>query len=148
VGGGGTPLPRKLRLASVTIAACHAQRRLDDDRRGQVGPDVSDDQAARAGADQASSADELLFAHGQCLPASQASELRRVDDADRHHDIDEAGPQGSRDPERQNQVGKARHGIHGAHDDVVQPAAAIGADQPKWDADQDRQPHGDESDAD
>src|SRR5919108_3347099 len=67
------------------------ERRVDDDRRDEVGEDLAEEDRPVAGAARARRLQELLLAQREHLAADDAADVRPVDDDDRHDHRGEAG---------------------------------------------------------
>src|SRR5437868_3702033 len=125
------------------------QRRVDDDRRDEVGEKLAEDDGAAARAARPRGLDELLLAQRENLAADDAADVRPVDDddGDDHRPqtrMDEPGratvPERARggDTESEEQNRERERDVDEPRDDGVDPAAEIPGGHPENDTDRDR----------
>ena len=74
--------------------------------------------------------DVLGLLHREHGGAHDAPVERNVDDGHRHHAVDEAGPEGRDDRDREEEVGEGHQGVDRAHDELIHPAAHEAGQQP------------------
>src|ERR1700761_1518463 len=132
------------------------QRRVDQDRRDQVGQQLAEQNVRRAGTHTAGRVDEFALAQGQDLPAHDPAHIgpgEKADDENKQNDpeavtgkaeggIGDHADQG----DGENQQRKSQEHVHGPGDDGVDPATEIAGDDAEEYPDDHGQGRGQETD--
>ena len=140
-------------LGRLDAHAQEGQRGLGQQREGDpdghlhhhrghhVRQHVAGQHARVAGAGGARALHERLLAEREHLPAHEAREARRVDDAHRHHHVEEPGAERGRDGHGQDQRREGLEGVDHPHQRVVDGPAQVTGDQADGHAGQRRDRH-------
>jgi hypothetical protein len=108
---------------------------LHEDDRGHVRQDVATEDPALRGSQRHGPGDELLLANGQGARPHHERELRRIDERERRHDVDQAGAEEGNQEEREEQPRERQRRIRHPCDQVIQPPPPVPGPQPEPDAD-------------
>ncbi len=137
--GGGTPRPRKRQRAFRQDRPAEHRGRQHGDRCQAVGQDVAQHGVDFAIAHDTRGFDEFAFAQRQDGAAHHTRHRRRVGDAKREDDAVLVSPEDREQPERQQDARKGEQRVVDGHDDAIDPAAGIAADEADQRAADDRE---------
>ena len=101
------------------------ERHQHDDRRGDVGQDMPQDDLRRAQADGDGRLDVGLLLDGERRGAGDAGKARHEGDGDDHDDVPEAAAERRRDHDREQEFGKGEQEVDDPRHDAVDEAAEI-----------------------
>ena len=129
------PQPEPPEGSDIDDCRRERQRCLHDHGRDRVREDVGGQDRAPRDADRACRKHEVVVPLAEDRAAHQPREDRNLRDADRDHDLEEAGTEHRDDADREQQAGDREHDVGQAHDHVVDDPADIARDRAEHHAD-------------